>query len=273
MPSRTRSGSSPAWPSCDQADRAHDLAGRAEPALEAVMRDERRLHRMQLVALRHALDREDIRAVVADRQRQARIDPPPVDQHRAGAALSAVAALLGAGQIKPLAQQIEQRDPRIVQCDCLAPHRSRSAISTSSCGAPISAIVELDRSRSRVFTAAEWGRRWNGTASFSSDRALYTEDASVFKRHGKRDERYGRAFGQDHKPAAARRRGSQSRARAGGSEGGVQRRRSRMPAWRRWRDAPASASARCTGISRPARRCSRRSIGARSSSSPILPNN
>ena len=36
-----------------------------------------------------------------------------------------------------------------------------------------------------------------------------------------------------------------------------------MQAWRRWRDTPASASARCIGISRPARRCSRRSIGAR----------
>ena len=34
-------------PSCDQADRAHDLARRAEAALEAVMRDEGGLHRMQ----------------------------------------------------------------------------------------------------------------------------------------------------------------------------------------------------------------------------------
>ena len=36
----------------DQADRAHDLARRAEAALEAVMRDEGGLHRMQRVALR-----------------------------------------------------------------------------------------------------------------------------------------------------------------------------------------------------------------------------
>ena len=83
----------------DQADRAHDLAGRAEAALEAVMGDEGGLHRMQLVAVRDALDGQHVGAVVADRQRQARIDAPPVDQHRAGAALAAVAALLGAGQI------------------------------------------------------------------------------------------------------------------------------------------------------------------------------
>ena len=38
-------------------------------------------------------------------------------------------------------------------------------------------------------------------------------------------------------------------------------------AWRRWRARRASASARCTGISRRARPCSRRSIGAKSTSS------
>ena len=67
--------------------------------------------------VRDALDGEDLGAVVADRQRQARIDPPAVDQHRAGAALAAVAALLGAGQVQPLAQEIEQRDARVVELD------------------------------------------------------------------------------------------------------------------------------------------------------------
>ena len=88
----------------DQADRAHDLARRAEPALEAVMRDERSLHRVQLVAAGDALDGEHIGAVMADRQGQARIDPPSVDQDRACAALAAVASFLGTGQIEPLAQ-------------------------------------------------------------------------------------------------------------------------------------------------------------------------
>ena len=118
MPSRTRSGIVAGLTFLDQADRAHDLARRAEPALEAVMRDERRLHRMQLVAARDALDREDVGAVVADRQRQARIDPSAVDQDRARAALAAVAALLGSGQVEPLAQEIEQRDARVVQARC-----------------------------------------------------------------------------------------------------------------------------------------------------------
>ena len=56
--------------------------------------------RMQLVAVRHALDGQDVGAVVADRQGEAGIDPPAVDQDRAGAALAAVAALLGSGQVQ-----------------------------------------------------------------------------------------------------------------------------------------------------------------------------
>src|ERR1700730_9435894 len=79
----------------DQADRAHDLARRAEPALEAVMCDEGGLDGMQRVSLGQALDRQDMRAVVTDRESKARIDSPPVDEDRAGAALPAVAALLG----------------------------------------------------------------------------------------------------------------------------------------------------------------------------------
>ena len=70
-----------------------------------------------LSALRHAFDREDIGAVVTDRERKARIDPPSVDDDGAGAALAAVAALLGSGQIQPLAQQIEQRDAGVIERD------------------------------------------------------------------------------------------------------------------------------------------------------------
>src|SRR5258708_34191495 len=85
-----------------QADRAHDLAGRTEPAMETVMRDESGLDRLELVAASDALDREDVGAVVADRQRRARIDPSTVDQDRTGAALAAVASLLGACQVEGL---------------------------------------------------------------------------------------------------------------------------------------------------------------------------
>ena len=84
----------------DQTDRAHDLAGRAKPALQAVMGDKGLLHRMKPAALRHAFDRQDIGAVVTDRERKAGIDPPSVDDDRAGATLAAVAALLGSCQIR-----------------------------------------------------------------------------------------------------------------------------------------------------------------------------
>ena len=52
-------------------------------------------------------------AFVHDGERQAGIDPPPVDDHRAGAALAVVAALLGAGQVQMLAQRVEQRGARV----------------------------------------------------------------------------------------------------------------------------------------------------------------
>ncbi len=123
MPSRTRSGSSPASTLLDQTDRTHDLAGRAEAALQAIMGNKRLLHRMKPIALRHAFDRQDVSAVVTDRKRQAGIDPPSVDDDRAGAALAAVAALLGSGQMQAFAKKIEQRDARIVELD-----RSRDAV-------------------------------------------------------------------------------------------------------------------------------------------------
>jgi len=56
-------------------------------------------------------------AVEADRQRQASVDAAAVDQHRAGAALAAIAALLGSREIEPLAQQIEERHPGVVELD------------------------------------------------------------------------------------------------------------------------------------------------------------
>src|SRR4029077_9212139 len=101
----------------DQTDGAHDLAGRTEAALQAVVSKKRLLHRMQAIPARHAFDREDVGAVVADRERQAGIEPASIDDDRAGAALPAVAALLGTGQMKALAKQVEQRDPGVIERD------------------------------------------------------------------------------------------------------------------------------------------------------------
>jgi hypothetical protein len=81
------------------------------------MRDEGGLDRMQLVPARDAFDRDDVGAVVAERQSHARIDPSAVDQDRAGAALAAIASLLGSGEMETLTQEIEQRDARVSQFD------------------------------------------------------------------------------------------------------------------------------------------------------------
>src|SRR5207244_8171620 len=60
----------------------------------------RSLQRMQLVAPCDAFDGGDVGTIVARRQCQARINATAVDQNRAGAALTAVAALLDSGQIQ-----------------------------------------------------------------------------------------------------------------------------------------------------------------------------
>src|SRR3954467_13481614 len=72
------------------------------------------------VAARDAFDCEDVGAVMTDREREAGVDALAVDENGAGAALAAVASLLGSGQVEALTQEIEQRDARIVE-DEVAP--------------------------------------------------------------------------------------------------------------------------------------------------------
>ena len=96
----------------DQAGGRADLARRAVAALEGVVVDEGLLQRMQRAVRRQAFDGGDLRAVLHHRQREAGIDAPAVDQHRAGAALAVVAALLGAGEVEMVAQRVEQGRPR-----------------------------------------------------------------------------------------------------------------------------------------------------------------
>jgi hypothetical protein len=62
----------------------------------------------QAIVAAYALDRGHRIAVVHHRQRQAAVDPPPVDQHGARAALAVVASLLRSRQLQMLAQCIEQ---------------------------------------------------------------------------------------------------------------------------------------------------------------------
>ena len=63
MPSRTRSGSSPASPSWIRPIALMIWPGVQKPHCKAVVRDEGLLHRMQPVALRHAFDGQHVGAV------------------------------------------------------------------------------------------------------------------------------------------------------------------------------------------------------------------
>jgi hypothetical protein len=86
----------------------HDLAGHTVAALEAVMVQEGRLHRVEIAAGREALDGGDCLALAAHGESKAGDDSTAVDMHGAGAAGTAVAALLRAGEGRLFLQRIEQ---------------------------------------------------------------------------------------------------------------------------------------------------------------------
>ncbi len=67
------------------------------------MIDKGLLQRMQRAICRKTLDSGDLGAVFHDGKGQAGIDPSPINQNRAGAALAVVAALFGAGEIEMFA--------------------------------------------------------------------------------------------------------------------------------------------------------------------------
>jgi hypothetical protein len=67
------------------------------------------LHRVKLFWCTETLDRGDLIAVVHHGQAQAGVDAPAVDMDRARPALTVVAALLGSGQVKVLAQGVQER--------------------------------------------------------------------------------------------------------------------------------------------------------------------
>src|SRR5947209_10304790 len=73
-----------------------NLPWSAIPALHPVMAHEGGLHRMEIVAVRQAFDRDNLIAPMHRRESQAAIYPLPVDDHRAGTALPLIAALLRA---------------------------------------------------------------------------------------------------------------------------------------------------------------------------------
>ena len=105
------------------------------------MVDEGLLQRMQRAVVGQALDGGDLGAVLHDGQGQAGIDAPAVDQHRAGAALAVVAALLGAGQV----EWSRSASSRVVQG---ATVRLASSPLTSSV-----TVIEVGR---ETFSTARW---------------------------------------------------------------------------------------------------------------------
>ena len=83
-----------------------DHARDAETALHRAVIN-KRLLQIAGTAVRaaHAFDRDHLAAAGLGRQRQAAIDQPPIQQHRAGPALADPTALLGAGQAEGIAQE------------------------------------------------------------------------------------------------------------------------------------------------------------------------
>ena len=88
--------------------RAHDHAGRAEAALQAVIFGERLLHRMQALTARprQALDRRQLAPSSIGASKVQLFTDSPSNMHDTGAALAGVAADMRAGQVQVLAQQI-----------------------------------------------------------------------------------------------------------------------------------------------------------------------
>src|SRR5687767_6886198 len=84
------------------------LSGCTVAALESIVFDKGGLHRMKFIADGKPLDRGDAFPVAGSRQSQTRQHPPPVDDHRAGTALSLIAPLLCTGQSEGFAEGVKQ---------------------------------------------------------------------------------------------------------------------------------------------------------------------
>ncbi len=120
----------------EQCDRAHDLAAGAVAALVSVVFHKSSLHSVQIARLSKAFDGGDLVAFVHHGKRKAAVHAAAVDVNRAGAALSVIAAFLGAGKVKALAQSVEQSRARveIAQGVVLAIDAQRDVAGTAAFG-------------------------------------------------------------------------------------------------------------------------------------------
>jgi len=97
----------------EQGRRRTDLPRRTVTALERILFDECALHWVQRAVARESFDRRDRFAFVHHGEREARVDAASIGEHRAGAALSAIAAFLRAREAGVFAQRVEQRHARL----------------------------------------------------------------------------------------------------------------------------------------------------------------
>ena len=94
-----------------QANGRHDHAGGAVAALQAVLLPEAFLDRVQLAVLLEPFDRDDVGALGLEGEDRAGLDGAAVHEHGAGAALSGVAADVGAGEVQVLTQEVDEEQP------------------------------------------------------------------------------------------------------------------------------------------------------------------
>ena len=97
----------------DERDSGHDLSWRAVSALESILIDEGLLDGMKCSVLGKTFDGRDLGPFGGGGEDKAGVHAPPIQMHGAGAALSEIAALLGARQLQVLAQEIEQGSARV----------------------------------------------------------------------------------------------------------------------------------------------------------------
>src|SRR5258705_4248280 len=103
-----------------------DHARSAEAALERVLLRESLLEVEGLAGARHAFDRLDPAAIALDGQHETAPHDRAVHAHRAGAADAVLAADVGAGQLEPIAEKINEALPRLhAPADRHAVHRQR----------------------------------------------------------------------------------------------------------------------------------------------------
>ena len=92
----------------EQIDGGRVHARRAVAALQSVLLPEAFLQWVQLIALGQAFDRHDFGAVRLDREDRAGFGASAVDEHRAGAALTRIAADVRAGEVEVFAQEVDE---------------------------------------------------------------------------------------------------------------------------------------------------------------------